>query len=73
MLKQLCGVNTQLLSTHTFTPLHQNAEQSHSMKVASKSSETVIKFKYLGKTLTNKTFRKKLRTDYIRGLLATIS
>jgi hypothetical protein len=51
----------------------KKAGQRHSIKIANRSFEDVANFKYLGTTLTIKVaLMKRLRADFIRGMLATI-
>jgi hypothetical protein len=49
---------------------HQNAGQNHNLLIATTSFENVAKFKNM-RTVTKIAF-KKLRADYIWGMLATI-
>jgi hypothetical protein len=49
---------------------HQTAEQNHNTKRDDKSFENVVNFKHFGAKITNQIqFTKKLRTDYIWGML----
>jgi hypothetical protein len=51
----------------------QKAGQKQSIKIGNRSFESVAKFKYLKKTLTNQNcIHEDIRADYIRGMLATI-
>jgi hypothetical protein len=49
----------------------QNRDQNHNILTANKSFENMAKFIYLGR-VTKITFKKKLRTDYIWGMLANM-
>jgi hypothetical protein len=40
---------------------HRNAGQNQGIKTATRSFENVPQFKYLGMTITNQYFRRKLR------------
>jgi len=51
----------------------QHAVQNHNIMVGNKSFERVEQSRYLGTTITNKfAFRKKLRVDWMQGMLAII-
>lgn len=58
---------------YKFMSCKQNAGQNHNIKTANKSLENEAKLKYLDITLNNKiTCIKKLKADYIQGILAAI-
>jgi len=49
-----------------FMPHHHNARQNHNIKVPNKFLKYVIKFKYMGTTVTNQIFMKKLRAQRLK-------
>jgi hypothetical protein len=51
-------------------PRHQNAGQSHDIKIANKSLENVAKLIYLGITVTNENlFLEEMKTEFGKRLL----
>jgi hypothetical protein len=68
------GIEVNPKKTMFMLILHsQKIEQKHSIKIANRSFEVVAKFKYLRTTLTDQNcMHEKLRTEQIRGMLATI-
>jgi hypothetical protein len=52
---------------------HGNAGEHDNLLIVNKSLKNMAKFKFLGKTLTNKiAFPKKLRADCFWGMLAAL-
>ena len=50
----------------------QHAVQNHIIMIGNKSFERVEQLRYLGTTITKVAFTKKLRADWMQGMLATI-
>jgi hypothetical protein len=63
-------VNTEK-TKYMVLPFHQNVRQDPNLLIANKSFKNVAKFKYFRTVVKKITFMKKLRADYIWGMLAT--
>jgi len=66
------GLKVNAKTKYVVMSRDQHAVQNHNIMIGNKSFERVEQLRYLGTTITKVAFMKKLRADWMQGMLATI-